>query len=334
MIAWVFPGQGSQRPGMGAELFTRYPERTQAASDLLGWSVPDVCLSGDGRLDQTEFTQPALFVVNALSYADKLSAAGAPPDYLAGHSLGELNALHAAGSMDFFTGLRLAVRRGALMARCLGGGMAVVLGLSEPRVRAVLASSGADIAVAGLNAPAQVAVSGARVEVDKAREIFLAAGASDYVTLRVSGAFHSRHMAPAASGFAEYLAGVQLDVPRIPVVSNVTARPYAEPPAGLLVAQLTACVRWTASIEYLITAGAHDIEQVGPGTGVGKLVRAIRQQHNARLAVEMPAGLGQQERPAGLGQQEAPAGLGQQERPAGLGQQEAPAGLGQQERTA
>jgi trans-AT polyketide synthase/acyltransferase/oxidoreductase domain-containing protein len=119
--------------------------------------------------------------------------------------------------------------------------------------------------------------------VERAREAFLAAGASDYVTLRVSGAFHSRHMAPAATGFAEYLAGVPLDPPRIPVVSNVTARPYAAPPAGepparLLAAQLTSCVRWTASIEYLITAGAGDIEQVGPGTGVGKLVRAIRQQ--------------------------------------------------------
>jgi malonyl CoA-acyl carrier protein transacylase len=267
---------------MGAELFARYPERTQAASDVLGWSVRDVCLSDDGRLDQTEFTQPALFVVNTLSYADKLSASGGPPDYLAGHSLGELNALHAAGSMDFRTGLRMAARRGELMARCRGGGMAVVMGLGEARVRAVLASSGTDIQVTGLNAPAQVAVSGARADVDRAREIFLAAGASDYVPLRVSGAFHSRHMTPAAAGFADYLAGVPLDAPRIPVVSNVTARPYAEPPAGLLVAQLTSCVRWTASIEYLITAGVDDIEQVGPGKGVGKLVRAIRQQHAAR----------------------------------------------------
>jgi malonyl CoA-acyl carrier protein transacylase len=282
MTAWVFPGQGSQRPGMGAELFALYPERTQAASDLLGWSVRDMCLSGDSRLDQTEFTQPALFVVNALSYADKLSTAGDPPSYLAGHSLGELNALHAAGSMDFFTGLRMAARRGELMARCRGGGMAVVLGLSEQRVRAVLASSGADLQVAGLNAPAQVAVSGVRAEVDRARVLFLDAGANDYVRLRVSGAFHSRHMTPAAIGFAEYLANVPLKSPRIPVISNVTAEPYAEPPAGLLTAQLTSCVRWTASIEFLITAGAGDIEQLGPGTGVGKLVRAIRQQQAAR----------------------------------------------------
>jgi len=267
---------------MGAELFARYPELTQAATDLLGWSVSDVCLADDGRLDQTEFTQPALFVVNALSYEDKLSGPADQPRYLAGHSLGELNALHAAGSVDFATGLRIAARRGQLMARCQGGGMAAVLGLSETRVREVLASSATDLEVAALNAPGQVAVSGARGEVDRAREAFFTAGAQDYVRLRVSGAFHSRHMAPAAAGFAKYLAGVTLAPPRIPVISNVTARPYDEPPAGLLIRQLTSCVRWTDSIEYLIAEGVDDIEHVGPGKGVGKLVRLIRQQLAAR----------------------------------------------------
>jgi malonyl CoA-acyl carrier protein transacylase len=276
MTAWVFPGQGSQRPGMGSELFARYAERTEAASDVLGWSVRDVCLAGDGRLDQTEFTQPALFVVNALSYADKLAASAGRPGYLAGHSLGELNALHAAGSMDFFTGLRVAARRGELMASCQGGAMAVVLGLTEPDVRASLAGARVDLEVAGLNAPAQVALSGSHAEVARAREIFLAAGADDYVPLRVSGAFHSRQMAPAAERFAAWLAEWPLRPPRIPVISNVTARPYDEPPAGLLVRQLTSCVRWTASIEYLIAAGAGDIEQIGPGRGIGKLIRAIR----------------------------------------------------------
>lgn len=139
MIAWVFPGQGSQRAGMGAALFDRYPECTKAAGDLLGWSVREVCLSDDGRLDQTEFTQPALFVVNALSCADRRAEGAGDPDFLAGHSLGELNALHAAGSVDFRTGLGIAARRGELMSRCAGGGMAVVLGMSEPQVRDVLA---------------------------------------------------------------------------------------------------------------------------------------------------------------------------------------------------
>ena len=278
MIAWVFPGQGSQRPGMGAALFDRYPECTKAAGDLLGWSAREVCLSDDGRLDQTEFTQPALFVVNALSCADRRAEGAGDPDFLAGHSLGELNALHAAGSVDFRTGLGIAARRGELMSRCAGGGMAVVLGMSEPRVRDVLAGSGVDLEIAGINAPAQVAVSGLLTEVDRAREAFLAAGADDYVKLRVSGAFHSRHMANAAAGFARYLAGVPLEPPRIPVISNVTARPYDRPPAGLLVAQLTSCVRWTASIEYLITAEVDEIRQVGPGKGIEKLVRAVRQQ--------------------------------------------------------
>ncbi len=282
MTAWVFHGQGAQRPGMGAGLFDRYAGRTRAASELLGWSVSEVCLSGDGRLDQTEFTQPALFVVNALSYADTLTAAGREPDYLAGHSLGELNALHAAGSMDFLTGVGVAARRGELMARCAGGVMAVVLGLSENLVREVLARSDTELEVAALNAPAQVAVAGPRDAVDAARGTFLAAGAADYVPLRVSGAFHSRLMAPAAEGFARYLEGVPLRRPRIPVISTVTARPYDEPPARALVAQLTSCVRWADSIEYLIAAGAGDIAHVGPGQGIGKLVRAITRARGDR----------------------------------------------------
>jgi len=283
MTAWVFPGQGTQRPGMGAALFDRYPELTAAASDALGWPVSEVCRSGDGRLDQTRFTQPALFVVNALSCAARRDGGEPEPRYLAGHSLGELSALHAAGAMDFLTGVRVAARRGELMSRCDGGGMAVVLGLSEQQARAVLARSGTDLEVAGVNAPAQVAVSGALAAVDRAGEAFLAAGASDYVKLRVSGAFHSRQMAPAAAAFARYLADVPLRPPRIPVISNVTARPYDDGPlAGPLVAQLTSCVRWTDSIEYLIAAGAGDIVQVGPGKGIEKLVRSIRQQQAAR----------------------------------------------------
>jgi trans-AT polyketide synthase/acyltransferase/oxidoreductase domain-containing protein len=261
---------------MGKDLFAAYPDLVDEASDVLGWPVADVCLSGDGRLDQTEFTQPALFVVNALSYLRKLDDSPGRPGYLAGHSLGEFNALHAAGAMDFSTAVHVVAYRSIQMARCRGGGMAAVLGLDEAAVRDVLASAGLALEVAGLNGPAQVAVSGLRDDVLGARAAFLHAGANDYTALRVSGAFHSRHMKPAAARFAAFLDGVPLRRPSVEVISNVTARPYDGPVAGLLARQLTSCVRWADSIRYLLAAGAERIEQIGPGTALTKLVRAIR----------------------------------------------------------
>jgi polyketide synthase PksL len=276
--AWVFPGQGAQRPGMGAELFAAYPELVAEADETLGWPVAEVCGSDDGRLDQTQYTQPALFVVNALSYRHRLQTGSAPPDYLAGHSLGEFNALHAAGAFDFATGLALVAYRGEIMADCGDGGMAAVMGMSEAEVRDVLAGTGPDVQVANKNSLTQIVVAGPREKVAAMRETFLRAGALDFVLLRVSGAFHSRYMSAAAYQFADFLCDLRLRAPQIPVISNVTAAPYGGAVRAFLVAQLTSCVRWQEGIAYLLDRGVVAIEQVGPGRSLAKLTAAIRSQ--------------------------------------------------------
>lgn len=288
-VAWVFPGQGAQFTGMGEELFAAYPDMVDQADDVLGWRVADVCRSGDGRLGQTQFTQPALFVVNALNYMHKLRTEPSHPDYLAGHSLGECNALHAAGVFDFVTGLRLAAYRGEIMARCGDGAMAAVLGLGEEEVRDVLAGVAPDVELANKNSLTQVVVSGPREKVEAAREPFLCAGAGDFVMLQVSGAFHSRYMAPAADDLADFLGGLRLCPPRIPVISNVTAKPYGSAVRAFLVAQLTSCVRWHEGVGYLLDRGVDRIEQVGPGRSLTKLTAAIRRQRRTGPRSGVPA---------------------------------------------
>src|SRR5260370_26635306 len=141
--AWVFPGQGSQRKGMGKDLFRRFPGIVATADDVLGYSVEELCQADPGgRLRQTQYAQPALYVVNAMAYLARTGAGGSPA-FLAGHSLGEYCALFAAGCFDFATGLRLVRRRGELMAAASGGGMAAVIGLATHRLAGLLAENGA-----------------------------------------------------------------------------------------------------------------------------------------------------------------------------------------------
>ncbi|MDG4810847.1 ACP S-malonyltransferase [Micromonospora sp. WMMD1120] len=279
MIAYVFPGQGSQSVGMGAGLFEEFAELTAEADRILGYSVAELCAADPhGRLGQTRFTQPALYVVNALCHLHKLTSTGRAPDYVAGHSVGEYNALFAAGVFDFGAGLRLVARRGELMGMARGGGMAAVLGLPADEVAAALAAAGLDgVDLANLNTPTQVVLSGLRADIERAAPVLKAAGARGYTVLNVSGAFHSRYMRDAAESFAETLSTVPMSPPRIPVIANVTARPY---PAGqiadLLARQITAPVRWTETVRHLLDLGVTDIEQVGPGKVLTGLVRAIR----------------------------------------------------------
>ncbi|OEJ69075.1 ACP S-malonyltransferase [Magnetovibrio blakemorei] len=269
MRAYMFPGQGAQRTGMGEGLFDLFPGLTAQADGVLGYSIRELCLQGPmERLTQTQFTQPALFVVNALSYLKKIDQGAGRPDYLLGHSVAEYVALFAAGVVSFEDGLRLVQKRGALMASAHGGGMAAVLGLSGETVEALIQDHGlSDIFAANYNTPQQIVVSGKREAVEAAEPIFMQAGASLYKVLAVSGAFHTPFMADAKAEFGKFAADISFASPEIPVVSNVTARPHLpETIRKQMVEQITSPVRWSDSIRYLLAKGLapEDFCEIGP----------------------------------------------------------------------
>jgi len=287
MIAFLFPGQGSQKRGMGQGLFDETPQYAEVEKDvdtILGHSLRKLCLEdADNRLKETQFTQPCLYVVNALHYY-KAVGQGARPTYLAGHSLGEYNALLAAGVFDFLTGLRLTQKRGELMSRAKNGGMGAVIGLGADAVAKVIEENGlASIDVANFNSPSQTVVSGPTEDVRRAGPLFEKAGARIYMPLQVSAAFHSRYMADAAKAFADFLAPMSFAAPQIPVISNVTAQPYpadnaSESVKSLLAQQITRSVRWNQSVRFLISQGVTQFSEVGPGNVLTRMAQEIQQE--------------------------------------------------------
>jgi malonyl CoA-acyl carrier protein transacylase len=286
MIAIVFPGQGSQKKGMGQGLFDDIREFVDVEKDvdaMLGYSLRELCLHDpEQRLKETQFTQPCLYTVNALHYWKSLKE-GVRPQFVAGHSLGEYNALLAAGVFDFLTGLKLVKKRGELMAQARNGGMGAVLGLSESVIVKVLADNGlASVDIANFNSPSETVISGPVAEIAKCGPLLEKAGARLFVPLQVSAAFHSRYMADAARDFADFLAPFSFYAPRIPVMSNVTAQPYPTTDASvavkdLLKRQITSSVQWVKSVRFLLGQGVVEFKGTGPGTVLMGLVRQIQQ---------------------------------------------------------
>ncbi|XVV00809.1 ACP S-malonyltransferase [Actinosynnema sp. CA-248983] len=274
--AWVFPGQGAQRRGMGGDLFDRFPDHRAVADRVIGVPVARLCLEDpDNLLRDTRYAQPALFVVNALSYLAVRDEG--PPDFVAGHSLGEYNALFAAGCLDFEDALALVCRRGEIMSRASGGGMLAVVGADPHRLPALLADEGLhDVDVANDNSTTQVVLSGPRESLDLAARAIRAAGLGRCVPLAVASAFHSRHMREAAREFEEALAGVRFTPPRIPVFSNVTARPHDPDLIGdLLALQVRRPVRWRETMEHLAAAGVRTLRELGPGRVLSDLWQPV-----------------------------------------------------------
>ena len=276
---FVFPGQGSQYKGMGGDLFQQFPEITATADAELEYSLEQLCLDDPyQKLNETAYTQPALYCVNALSYLKRIEETGEKPDFVAGHSLGEYNALFSAGAFDFVTGLKLVKRRGELMNQATGGGMAAIVGLGVNQIRDVLQESDLDtIDIANLNGPDQTVISGLQKDVQAVRTRFEDVGARMFIPLRVGAAFHSRYMEAARNEFEEFLQDFEFQPLQIPVISNCHAAPYRTGQINEnLCTQITHPVRWTESVQYLLNQPNPEFEEIGPGKVLTNLIRKIR----------------------------------------------------------
>ncbi|WOO37938.1 ACP S-malonyltransferase [Anaerocolumna sp. AGMB13020] len=280
MKAYVFPGQGAQYKGMGKELFEEFPELVSGADKILGYSIKELCLEDpESKLGFTEYTQPALYTVNALTYLKKCKEAEENPDFVAGHSLGEYNALHAAGAFDFETGLKLVKKRGELMGQASGGGMAAIIGLKENEISHILQTEGlSEIDIANYNCPSQIVISGPKEAILQAKNVFENyTGVKLFSILNVSGAFHSRYMKGSSELFEQFLAEFSFKEMSIPVISNVSARPYKQKEMkDNLVKQITHSVRWTDTIRLLLGLGEITFEEIGIGRTLTGLIRHIR----------------------------------------------------------
>jgi len=280
--SFVFPGQGSQFPGMCKDLYDAHAEARemcQAADRLLGFSLTDVMFNGTAEdLKQTKVTQPAVFLHSVVS--QRLMTIE-KPDMVAGHSLGEFSALVACGALRFEDALLLvSARAQAMQAACEAnpGTMAAVLGLPDEKVDAICkAHQGGVVVAANFNCPGQIVISGEVEAVDAACVTLKEAGARRALRLPVGGAFHSPLMAPAAEALAEAIKKTEFHKPFCPIYQNVTAQASVEPEIirENLLKQLTAPVRWTQSVRNMIADGADSFFEFGPGDVLKGLIRKI-----------------------------------------------------------
>jgi len=278
MTVYIFPGQGSQFKGMGGELFDKFPEITATANKILGYSVKELCLEDPlNQLHQTCYTQPALYTVNTLFYLKKKQEEQSPPNFLAGHSLGEYNALLAAGVFDFTTGLKLVKKRGELMYQPKNGTMVAILGLKFDTIKIILKQNNfSRITVANHNSHTQTVLSGSKDDIERSKSVFEQANAV-VVPLQVSGAFHSPCMMSVQEQFELFLKEFRFASPKIPIFSNYTAKPYTDVDiARNLAQQIIHTVRWTETVEYLLAQGETEFEEIGPGIVLSGLIQRIQ----------------------------------------------------------
>lgn len=281
MKAFIFPGQGSQFPGMGKELYEANPvarDYFDKANELLGFDITSIMFSGTAdELKQTRVTQPAIFIH---SVALALSGETFNPDMVAGHSLGEFSALVASRVLTYEDGLRLVARRAEAMQRACDmnpSSMAAVLGLDDKVVEDICASIDDVVVPANYNSPGQLVISGTTSGVTRAGEKLKAAGAKRVVMLPVGGAFHSPLMEPARQELADAIAATAFSTPLCPVYQNVNALPSVREDdiRKNLIEQLTAPVRWTQSVQNMVKDGARQFYECGPGKVLQGLVRKI-----------------------------------------------------------
>jgi len=285
MNAYIFPGQGAQFSGMGLNLYETSPlaqELFEQANDILGFQITDTMFEGSAEdLKETKVTQPAIFlhsVILAKTLGDSFK-----PDMVAGHSLGEFSALVANGALNFEDGLKLVSQRALAMQKACElqpSTMAAVLGLEDDVVEKICAMTQGIVVAANYNCPGQLVISGDVDAVNKACESLKAEGARRALVLPVGGAFHSPLMEPAREELAAAIENTTFSKPNCPIYQNVTAAPVIDETAikSNLMAQLTAPVRWTQTVQQMIADGATLFTEVGPGNVLQGLVKKINRE--------------------------------------------------------
>ena len=291
MKAFVFPGQGAQFVGMGKYLYENSPlakELFEKANDILGYRITDIMFEGtDEDLRQTKVTQPAVFlhsVISALCMGEKFQ-----PEMTAGHSLGEFSALVAASALSFEDGLKLVYARAMAMQKACEAApstMAAIIALADEKIEEIcaqLTEEGHVCVAANFNCPGQVVISGSMEGIEKACEAMKAAGAKRALPLKVGGAFHSPLMDPAKVELEAAINTTEFHTPKCPVYQNVDAKPYTDPTQikATLVAQLSASVRWTQTVQNMISDGATEFTECGPGAVLQGLIKKIDKTANA-----------------------------------------------------
>lgn len=281
-IAFIFPGQGAQKAGMGKDFYdgtSTAKEIFDRASGLLGFSMPELCFTENDRLDITEYTQAAMVTTSIAMMKVLMEETGIQPDVTAGLSLGEYCALYAAGVMSAEDAITTVRKRGILMQEAVPvgiGAMAAVLAMEAEKIEEVLKEI-PDVWIANYNCPGQIVISGKKEAVETACEKLKAAGAKRTIMLNVSGPFHSGMLKEAGNQLGEFLEGIEIQNPRIPYVANVTAAYVTEKEEvkPLLAKQVSSSVKWEQSVRAMLEDGVDTFVEIGPGKTLAGFIKKI-----------------------------------------------------------